>query len=148
MSKIYYKMTLAPAEEGMTITTKKFVSIHETPCFHYCVLERDRGFAELVINGKQYSGTPLTRLKKCHIRVFRIDKVNSRIAFPTEQKAYEHLLFLKRKHIANMKRDMALVTAFLEESEGKQLDDFEKNDWGWPYAPGTQDLVHQHYAFD
>lgn len=142
MDKTFYKMRITPDEDGLVVITDKWLSIHETPCFHYCIREHNKGLMKITFN--TIKGMPLQTAKKKGIRVKRISKDCSRFAFDTEEKAFEHLRFLKRKQLGHMKRDIKFLKLFLSEATG--LDALEKGLYAT--VPNTKELVHEHYAFD
>ncbi len=118
MKTIFYKMHLIPTESGLEVITDKWVSIHETPCFHFCVREHNaRTFEMPCIQGE----TELQKAKRLHIRIRRIHKIGGRFAFDTEEKAMEHLKFLKRKQLVHMKRVTLFVESFLNADELKNV---------------------------
>ena len=64
----FYKMRLIPDRAGLNVVTFEYYSIHETPCFHFCVREF-------------YKNYPLTKgdtriqmLKRMGVKVYRVGK--------------------------------------------------------------------------
>lgn len=145
--KIFYKMRLIPEEEGLTLWTEKWVSIQESPCFHYCVQDNRIGSFKFFL--KKTDETPLQAAKRVRIKVKRIDKRVSRFAFDTKEEAFDHLRFLKKKQLNHMKRDSELITEFLSSTEnGQALSDMKKRSELRYTVPCTRDLVRRHYIFD
>lgn len=134
-------------EEGLSVRTWRLYSIHETPCFHFCIAERERGF--LTPAFRREGETDLQLAKRKGIRIYRIHKDGSRIAFETEEEAFEHLRFLKGRQLNHMRREIEFVQRFLEATEGKTLPDLERDTYD-PHqsvVPDTQELVREYYVF-
>lgn len=146
--KVFYKKLLRPTESGLVIVTQHWVSIHETPSFHYCIHDYSSMFASWrpLDRARDYSKrnnvTMLQAAKKLMYKVKRVHKGDSRFAFSSESTALEHLRFLKRKQLSHMERDIAFVRAFLD------ADSLEPGSDGCAIVPATQELVLQHYRFD
>lgn len=144
--KTFYKMHLNAEEGGLTVNTTAYSVIGETECYYYVVIKFDETMVTFA--AKQGSETPVQcarRLKKLK----KIDKRNSRFAFETEEKAYEHLKFLKRKQLVHMRREIAFIESFLK-SEPKLDELKERRFYGniWREIPGTEDLVKEYFNFD
>lgn len=136
MSKIFYKKKLYPSEEGLEVFTNKWISIHETECFHFCV---DQSSYYLMNVRCDKNETPLQYAKRNKI-LKRISKENSRFAFDTEGKAIAHLRMLKKKQKRHMERDILFIDKFLKSNllkvgNGEVVED-------------SSELVQQHYQFD
>jgi hypothetical protein len=143
---VFYKMHMSVDEGGIGIFTERFYSVHETNCYHYCVSEtRKNRFSSVFYKGDE---SPVAYAKRRKIRLYKIHKRISRIAFKTEQLAYENLLFLKSRQLIHLKRDVAIVGEFLEKTTGKNLDDFKSWVDGVRMVPSTASIVNQHYRFD
>jgi hypothetical protein len=143
--KTFYKMTMDAAEEGIAIFTEKFTPIHEAACFYYCVRERDiKRFVSPLMNDGETKMQLAVRIK---IKVFRIAKSGSRIAFETEDKAFKNLIFLKNRQLGHLKRNLAIVREFIDRTNGKSLSDFASDGWQRT-IPETLNLVREHYRFD
>lgn len=146
MNKIFYKMKMAPTEGGLAIFTDKFYSIRETKHTHFCVSENGRGF----LNGalRQGSETDIQLARRLPaVKVFRIYKANSRIAFESEEKAFSHLLEMKLRQIDHLKLNIRGIELFLKKVEGKSLSDFPE-DYYTRMIPETSDFVNANYRFD
>ena len=133
---VFYKMRLVPAEEGLEIITSEFVSIHETPCFHFCIPKLEKQMIHIWKRSDE-SALVYSRRKKI---LQRVSKTSSRFAFDTKDKALEHLKFLKRKQISHMKRDMSFIDKFLSSSD----DDLTSIG----PIPDTKELVREYFVFD
>ena len=67
-----YKQKLYAEEEGLVVQTDKFVSIHETPCFYFCV--EDRFVSDTVDNMRVYAiVNTLTEFDEVNSVLFYID---------------------------------------------------------------------------
>jgi|GEM_PF-6039359 len=143
--KTFYRMRLSPDEDGLTIVTNKLVSIHETPCFHFCISDREYGYLQRY--RKNEGDTPLQHAKRHRRRIYRISKGVSRIAFETEEEAFEHLRFLKRKQLGHMKREMSFVEAFLEKTEDGIKATRSEPELHQRVVPDTRELVHEFLIF-
>jgi len=135
--KKFYKKRLVAEEDGLIVVTDSLISIHETRCFHFCMPEREVSNYRLL---KRRDESLLDYAKRRKM-LKRIDKQGSRIAFETEEKALDHLRFLKRKQLRHMERDKAFIETLLAT---ENID---------PCAqmftiPDSRDLVHQHFVFD
>jgi len=130
----FYKKRLVPTESGLEVFTEKWISLHETECFHFCISERNRGF---LYAKSDETPVQIARRKKI---LKRVSKTCSRFAFDSEEKALEHLKFLKRKQAKHMKRDVLFIDKFLSS-------DLVRDGRG-EVVPDSQDLVNEHYVFD
>lgn len=139
MSALFYKMDLHPEEDGLNIYTHQFTSIHETPCFHFCVRTNELSYVKCWL---QEGEALLQCAKRKGNKIFRIDKKNSRIAFDTEQKAFENLQYRKQLQLRHMRRELEFCKEFLSKTEGKKFSDFSGP------IPETQDLVLEYLRFD
>tara|TARA_R110000765_G_scaffold238169_1_gene340853 strand:- start:356 stop:739 length:384 start_codon:yes stop_codon:yes gene_type:complete len=106
--KIFYKMSLQQSTAGLEVRTDKYVSVHETECFHFCV-------------HNYYNGLSYDKVKQRNIKVRRIDKRGSRFAFSTEKEAYANFLWLKKLQLNHLKRNIEKVNFFLSFEENKDL---------------------------
>ncbi len=143
-AKVFYHMKLTPTEGGLSIWTDKYHSVHETECFHFCIAEWQCGYANVSI---QDGETMYQSLKRRGVKLKRIAKINSRFAFDTEQKAYDQLVFLKRKQLGHLQRDIEFLKAFMEFNKENGFDNLKKVH-SQVYVPDTKDLVNEHYLFD
>ena len=72
----------------------------------------------------------------------RIAKNNSRFAFDSEDKALEHLKFMKRKQLGHLNRETKFIEEFLScENLTEWRTDIK-------LVPDSRDLVHTYLAFD
>lgn len=146
----YYKMTLEVTEDGLVLYTKRYVSIRETPRIHFCVSDWDAG---RYLYNCPTGTTLLAYAKERKLKLYRIHKTDSRIAFPTQEKAFEHLLWMKRLQRKHLERQQKVVAKFLELVEDKKLEDFPKDGFfgSQDYSrtlPDTLDFVLSLYRFD
>ena len=132
---ILYKKRLVSDESGLRVITDRYISIHETPCFHYCINSWNEGYYGL---GRLEGESELHCAKRKHISVKRIHKTCSRFAFSTEEKAFKHLKMLKSRQAGHIKRDLKFIEKFLKTDT---LD--EKG-----HVVGSKGLVHEYFNFD
>lgn len=133
MDEVFYKNRLEPDERGLLVVTDEYVSIHETRCFHFCVLKSFRPYL--------HNGETLLQAARRRKALKRIDKRRSRIAFKTKKEALDHLRFLKRRQLEHMKRNAAFINKFLE------CEDLEK--YGpMQLVPDSNGLVSEFCVFD
>ena len=139
MTDIFYKMRLIPCPYGLTIEAFEYHSIHETPCFHFCV-------------DKYYKNYPLTKgetrmqmLKRMGVKVYRIGKNNtSRIAFPTKEQAYNHMRMLKNKQLDHIDRTVKMIETFLDFDRKVVELDFSKT----IVIPESKPIIGELFVFD
>lgn len=135
--KTFYRKRLVPDEAGLIVVTERWVSIHETPCFHHCVTDWN---LDLMLRIGGSGGLLATARRRRQLK--RIHKEGSRFAFETEEQAGDHLRFLKRRQLRHLERETKFAEAFLE------AESFESNGGDGELIPGTEDLVHWYYRFD
>ena len=133
----FYKKRLIPQGDGLIVWTEKFISVHETVCFHFCVTEY---CFRLMFALKRKNESPIQygRRMKC---LKRIAKSGSRIAFKSESEALDNLRFLKRKQLNHIKRDQIFIETFLACEELEQHGSEQR-------VPSSADLVREYYQFD
>ena len=141
----FYKCVLMPCEEGLSIYVKKYISVHETPCFHYCVDEHEHHRVTYLISSNK--GNPVSILKESRVKTYRVAKSGSRIAFDDEQKAYENLLLLKRKQLGHLQRDIEFINTLINYGSDKSFKDIPTLG-RFKTIPNSQELVQEHYVFD
>ena len=74
-------------------------------------------------------------------------KTNSRFAFAEKEDAYKQLLFMKKRQLIHLQRDLEFVKAFLRFNKDNGFSDLKgRNDN--LFVPNTEDLVLEHYVFD
>jgi hypothetical protein len=145
MSTVFYKMTLWPTEMGLTLITHKYISIRETKHTHFCLAE----FEYSLNRCQQKPGeSDWDTAKRRKIKPRRISKAGSRIAHPDEQAAFSHLIFLKRKQLQHMERDIEFINAFLQHADSKVEAGFEPDAYGRRVVPDTAALTNRHFNFD
>lgn len=144
-NKTYYKMKLIPSEDGLSLWVTRWICIRETEHIAYCVPESVMRGLQITARGQGQSLYDAAKKEKyCR----RIHKTCSRIAFPTEQEAFEHLRFLKRRQLNHIKRDQIFIERFLEDTKNKTITDFLPDRLGDRVLPDTEELVHEYYHFD
>ncbi len=137
MSKIFYKKRLVPEERGLLVVTDEYISIHETKCFYFCIHKN------IYRISKTYNHSKEMLLQHCRRSkvLKRVAKSGSRFAFATEKEAFEHLKFLKQRQLSHIKRDAALIKAFLDCQHLEKYGPFQK-------VPNSNDLVREFYVFE
>ncbi len=87
--KEFYKFSIAPDFDGLSLWLHRYYSFHETPCYHYCVEEFSKSSVSdcFIINNESMTKS----LERRGVKVYRIHKTQSRKAFDTKEKAYEIL---------------------------------------------------------
>ena len=144
--KKLFKIELLPTEDGLELYTCKFIALHETECYWYCLSELEM---ILVGKGRRLDGeTKYECAKRRKIKLKRIHKTASRFAFDTEEKAYRHLVLLKKRQVGHLKRSLNFVTRFLAFDEKHGLDSELFKASGAKTIPDTRELVHEHLVFD
>lgn len=150
MSKLFYRTEMTAAEEGLVLITKVFVSIRETEKMHFCVVDHHhRRLLNPVLGNPNEPLIDAAKRKK--YKIYRVHKQGSRIASPTEDAAFDSLLYRKRKQVRHLQINLAVVGKFLELAEGKQLTEFPKepfHDFIQRTIPDTVDFVCEHYCFN
>lgn len=144
MDKVFYQLRMHESEEGIAIVPKRFISVHETEHFNFCVNEYEYIYIKSFANKNE----PLIKAaKRRGNKVFRISKVNSRIAFESEEKAFQNLTYRKRLQVKHLERNLAIVKRFLSEVKGKNIEDFP-NHGLYRVFPDTEDIINEYFRFD
>lgn len=147
---IYYKAKLVMAEEGMQVVFHELHQIHETECFSYCIAKPHYPIPEpLKISGE----SDLKAAKRLGRKIYRVHRQCSRIGFKTKEKAFNNLLFLKNRQIAHMKRDIDLLSYFINRADLEGLDSMPKEGGATWYGdchtlPDSSAKLCQYYHFD
>ncbi len=138
MSKEFYQLKLNPTEGGIVLWLNTFYSFHETPCYHYCVTEWNRDLiAPCFVNEGE---TIAQSMKRRGFKFLRIHKTCSRKAFDTKEKAYNNFIFLKKRQLAHLQRDIKMIKEVIKFNNEKSFDDLE--DYGHSFLiPNTNELV-------
>lgn len=124
MEKILYKKYLGELEQGLTITTRRFVCVKETPCYWHCVEE----FRLSILKSRLGDENIVTSARK--IKALKmISKTSKRFAFETEQEALDYLVFIKKRQLGHIERTKAFINGFLDNIEN--VDPVSQN-----YGPG------------
>lgn len=143
----YFKAKLYMDPSGITVLFREFVTVHETPCYAYCIDKDFDGFLLKPIFLGHEIGLPLLRkLKERNVRVHRIHKTSSRFAFATKTAAFNHLVMLKRLQINHMKRELVMLTRFVEDVE--TLAPCTVNEHDQIVFPNTKELIRKFYDFN
>jgi hypothetical protein len=152
MPKRFYKARYVEDECGMAIRMSTLESIHETPCMHFCILVNQVRQLDVFVKQGESKIKWLRKQKGLQWKLFRVHKDGSRIAFETEEKAIEHLIFLKRKQIQHLKRNLDLVQTFLnkvdEINSNGSVVDLLSDRFGCRRLPDTEDKVREYFVFN
>lgn len=148
--KEFYKMRLIPSEEGMAIVCDTYKVIRETECICFCVSSFN--FKRLMDRKSLPGEKILDKAKRNCVRVRRINKANSRLAFPTKSEAYENLVFLKSLQKKHLERDLKLLSLSLEKVQGLNYSELHEISTSCEkyltIIPETKDAVLDEYNFD
>lgn len=149
MIDTYYKAKIMYAEEGICVQFKEFKVIKETNCYAYCVNHWDFPIREpLKLNGE----SDYHCAKRRGLKIFRIHKTSSRIAFSAKEAAYKNLVYLKGLQVRHLQRELDLLRVFnkkgasLDIDQLKVITDLKGNEF-YRAVPETEDDVLQHYHF-
>lgn len=110
--KKFYRKKLYPNVYGVEPQTEVWISIHETPCYHFCVTDWEYNWVR--DNNKKEEETYLETAKRMYSTIKKVDKRGSRFAFETEKEAMDHLIMLKSRQIDHMSRDLAILKQFVK----------------------------------
>ena len=144
MAKEFYQLKLITTESGISLWVNTFYSFHETACYHYCMIEWQRNLVAPCFIGK--NETIVQSLKRRGIKFSRIHKTCSRKAFDTKEKAYNNFIFLKKRHLAHLKRDIKVITEVIKFDEEKSFSDLGCHD-NLFLIPDTSELMLGEYIF-
>lgn len=147
MKEFYQLKMYRDEDNSINLWVNIFVSFHETECYHYCLPEFQRdSLSSVFVNDGE---TMVQSLKRRGISFSRIHKTCSRKAFDTKEKAYENFIYLKKHHLAHLKRDIETVENILKFDEEKSFNDlidekyrirFPSKDGFTPKKPDELDL--------
>ena len=124
--KKFYRKRLYPSVYGVEPQTEVWISIHETPCYHFCVNDWE---VYWVKDNNKKDETLLETAKRTHSIIKKVDKRSSRFAFETEEEALKNLIMLKSRQINHMTRDLAILKQFVKLAEAGEP--FKNNDVTW-----------------
>ncbi len=144
--KMFYSMKLFPAEYGMEIYKTTFYAFHETPCFYFCCDEFNLN--RMNCYPKIDKETQSQKAKRSRVDIKRIAKTGSRIAFDTEEKAFNHMIFMKERQVTHLKKQLEGLDLSLNLLSGKRFKDLPKDAYGSTVIEGTQEFVSENYRFD
>ncbi len=137
-----YRCRLITQEYGLAVFVEEFKVLHETDCYYWY---SKSPYNALQIERKAISEsvTPIRAANILDVKINKAHKVSSRSVFDTKEKALDHFTLLKVRHLAHMKRDMAFVSRFLEESNFKLSEKFDCTPIKY-----TEGLVNKFVRFD
>lgn len=131
--KKFYKFTLFAHKDisaPYLITETEFTSIHETEHMHFCVCSGDVRILEYNATFPEHVGKSLIQVASelNWIKVRRIHKNGSRIAFATRKEAFNHLRLLKHHQIKHLTRTLHSINEFLKIETYEQFKS-TRSDW-------------------
>lgn len=140
----YYKAKLIPQEEGLTVWFDVYKPIHQTEHFYFCVNALMFHQAKNVIRNEP-DKNPVTAVKASgFIKVYRIDKISSRIGKPTPEAAVDELIMRTELRIGHLQRDLKFCKAFLQNSNKLSVS-YESDKQLAMKVGNTKSLVHEYY---
>lgn len=142
--KELFRMKLNPTEGGLSVWTETYFSVHETPCYYFCVADWMISSVPALCRG---TTAGYEMLKARGVKFKRVSKLNSRFAFETKELAYDNLVYLKKLQLGHLNRDIELLGAFMSFNENKGMTDLS-SDHGQLFIPNTNELVNNHFNFD
>lgn len=150
----YYRIDSYVREGGIELHCQEYISIHETPCFHFCISGYDiaRFNHYKTVSPKESS---LALAKRIHLRIRRISKDGSRIAKPTKEQAFENYKLRKRLQIKRCQEKLNEINVTLEalgESDLQSIntsnrETYENQGLESLTLNGTKDFVRENYCF-
>lgn len=145
MSKLFYKLSIGTDFDGLSLWVHKFVSFHETPCYHYCVDE----FSKSVVSSVHISGneTMVQSLKRRGVKFHRIHKTCSRKAFDTKEKAYDNFMYLKKLQLKHLENNISIIKKLVEFNDVSSFSDL-KDEGHAMLLPNTKDFINGMFTFD
>lgn len=146
----YFKARLINSDEGMQVQFKELHSIHETNCYAYCV---DSWNYPIPSQRKKPGESDLQAAKRIGCKITRIHKEGSRIAFKSKDKAFQQLLLMKRRQISHMRRDIDLLSYFIDRVNEKGLSTLEEDPTKYQNGtihtlPNSTEKLLEYYVFD
>ena len=143
--KEFYKFSIAPDFDGLSLWLHRYYSFHETPCYHYCVEEfsKNRVGDCFIVNGESMTKS----LERRGVKVYRIHKTHSRKAFDTKEKAYENFMYLKKLQLGHIEKNISVLKKLIEFNENNSFSDLK--DVGHAMMlPNTKDFINNIFTFD
>ncbi|MGE6778309.1 hypothetical protein ACQKFL_11780 [Vreelandella titanicae] len=145
--EVFYKMRTAIDEDGINVITTELVKIHDSNCWYWCIDKSRIGYVKTIADRNHEP--MLKAAKRDKTKIYKVAKDgSSRVAFETPQQAFLHLMFLKRKQIGHMKREIEILEEFTKKAEGLDIESIKPGSYGERVIPDTHEVVHNHYIFD
>lgn len=134
------RKTLNAGEDGLYIATERWQVVKESAQFYYCISEKT---AAKINDRVEKGGDPYNLTRRLFPDEIKKTKKNARrFAFATDEDAFKHLVFMKKKHLGHLQRSMAFCMAFLDAARSGQIDANSID------VPETKELVHQYFRWD
>lgn len=139
--KEFYKLKMYREEDNsVNLWVHTFISFHETECYHYCLPEFQRdSLSSIFVNDGE---TMAQSLKRRGISFSRIHKTCSRKAFDTKEEAYDNFIYLKKKHLQHLSRDIETIEHILKFNEKRVFGDLKDNKYSFR-VPSEEDFERQ-----
>tara|TARA_R110002020_G_scaffold475890_1_gene713759 strand:- start:23762 stop:24196 length:435 start_codon:yes stop_codon:yes gene_type:complete len=143
--KEFYKFSVNYDECGLGVWLSKYFSLHETPCYHYCVDE----FSKVIIRNERPSdGESIAAFaKRKGVKIHKIHKTHSRKAFDTKEKAYNNFMYLKGLQLTHLQRDIKVIKELLRFNKDYKYSDLIDQGHSM-LMPSTKSFVDENITFD
>lgn len=138
----FYKAVLSVSEEGVIVNFIKFVSIHQTEHYYFCVRDDRYDYAKIIIDNDR-NKNPVTLLKNNKIGVVKVSKTNSRTIKKSKDEAIDSLVYRTEKRVRYVSIALGMCKLFL-----KNKDLIMEGRYGEMLVPNTLDFVNENYIFD
>lgn len=114
MRKVFYKAVFSIEEcRGVGFVYKKFYCIRETDYVAWCLDEKSFTLLSARKRNQKDGESDYHFCKRDNIKLKKIYKQCGRFAFDTKEKAFKHLLMLKRKQLIHLRVDAAWISKFI-----------------------------------
>lgn len=143
---VYYSAKLIPGESGLYVFFEEFVCVRETEHVAFCIKKSD--FYNFIGYVRTHKMSVDQAAKKVGLK--RIYKDSSRFAFSSKEKALAQLIYLKKRQIRHMERDLNFLSVFVEKvnSVDDLKPDFTYSSGQDFIVPETEDLVRRYFVFN
>lgn len=132
--------SLNASEEGLYISTERWLVIRQTDHFYFCVNAKTaKKIVDCMASGDNAYDYAHRHFPK---EIKKTKKDSRRFAFETEHDAFEYLVYMKGKHLGHIQRSMAFCVAFLDAAKSGRIHCESVA------IPGTTELVHEYMRWD
>jgi hypothetical protein len=142
----FYSCKLGAEEQGLEVVIHRWVAFRETDKVAWCIRRHrrhtsiDPGVPDLPLKAQ------LAWAAERHYTVKKINKENSRIAFPTPERALSNLVMLKKRQQVHLERSKLFNQVFLDHCENTKLREVHVVEGSY-LIPGTSHLVSSSLRF-